>query len=244
MKSIEERLKDLINSRYKSIRAFSIKLGMPYSTLDSIFKRGIANTSITNILKICDLLDISADYLAAGEIIAKDAVQFKLTPSEIEGVKKYRTFSDEEKGAINALFNYICSLHEAPKTSTVIELPLPMHTASAGYGDWADEDDSAEMVKVALDATTRKADFLFRISGDSMAPNIPDGSIVAVRRQSDVPVGKVGLFFSCEDGYFIKVRGKNGLESYNHNYPTIHPNGDSGVECRGLVLGVVEVVAE
>jgi DNA-binding Xre family transcriptional regulator len=67
--TIEEKLKDLILERYSSIREFTIKIDMSYSTVDSILKRGIQNATISNILKICDALHISADALANGEIV-------------------------------------------------------------------------------------------------------------------------------------------------------------------------------
>lgn len=66
--SIEERLKELILHRYSSVREFTITIGMPNSTLESIFKRGIGNSSVTNVIKICKALGISADALADGEI--------------------------------------------------------------------------------------------------------------------------------------------------------------------------------
>ena len=65
----EEKLKELILNRYHSIREFTIKADIPYSTLDSIFKRGIGNSSVTNVIKICKALGISADALADGEIV-------------------------------------------------------------------------------------------------------------------------------------------------------------------------------
>jgi hypothetical protein len=41
---------------------------MPYTTIDSIFRRGIGNSSVSNVIKICKALGISADALANGEI--------------------------------------------------------------------------------------------------------------------------------------------------------------------------------
>ena len=66
--TIENRLKDLILDQYSSIREFTIKIDMAYSTLNSIFTRWIQNATLSNILKICDALHISADALANGEI--------------------------------------------------------------------------------------------------------------------------------------------------------------------------------
>lgn len=65
----EEKLKDLILRRYHSIREFTIAIDIPYTTMDSIFRRGIGNSSVTNVIKICKALGISADALADGEII-------------------------------------------------------------------------------------------------------------------------------------------------------------------------------
>lgn len=67
--TIEEKLKDLIQERYSSIREFTLKIDMSYSTFDSILRRGIQNATVSNILKICDALHISADALANGEIV-------------------------------------------------------------------------------------------------------------------------------------------------------------------------------
>ena len=66
--TIEEKLKNLILDRYASIREFTININMAYSTLNSIFTRGIHNATLSNILKICDALQISADALAEGRI--------------------------------------------------------------------------------------------------------------------------------------------------------------------------------
>lgn len=64
----EEKLKEFILKRYQSVREFSILSDIPYSTIASIFKRGIGNSSVTNVIKICKALDISVDALAEGEI--------------------------------------------------------------------------------------------------------------------------------------------------------------------------------
>jgi predicted transcriptional regulator len=67
---IEERLKELIKSRYGSIREFTKAIDMPYSTVASIFIRGIDNASVTNVIRICSALGISADALVSnGRII-------------------------------------------------------------------------------------------------------------------------------------------------------------------------------
>lgn len=68
--TVEENLKTLILSRYKSIREFTIEVGIPYTTLDSIFRRGVGNSSVSNVIKVCKALRISADELAEGRIVS------------------------------------------------------------------------------------------------------------------------------------------------------------------------------
>lgn len=67
--TIEEQLKEYILARYKSIREFSLVVNMSNSTLDSILRRGIGNSSVSNIIKICKVLRISVDELANGRIV-------------------------------------------------------------------------------------------------------------------------------------------------------------------------------
>lgn len=75
--STEEMLKNLILSRYKSIADFSDYCGIKYTTIMSILNRGVNNASITNIIKICQTLGISADELAAGNIVYQKAITYK-----------------------------------------------------------------------------------------------------------------------------------------------------------------------
>ena len=51
--NIETELKELILSRFGTMKAFSEKIELPNSTIDSIFRRGVNNASFTNIIKIC-----------------------------------------------------------------------------------------------------------------------------------------------------------------------------------------------
>ena len=79
----EDKLKAYILTQYKSIREFVAHAGIPYTTVDSILKRGVNKSNIGNILTICRVLGISADKLAAGEIVplqeaADEATNFSL----------------------------------------------------------------------------------------------------------------------------------------------------------------------
>lgn len=60
---LEEKLKNIIIDKYGSIRQFAIKIDIPYTTVDSILKRGIDNSNVGNVIKMCKALNLSIDKL-------------------------------------------------------------------------------------------------------------------------------------------------------------------------------------
>lgn len=64
----EEKLKNYILSKHRSIREFTQSIGMPYSTMTTILKKGVNNANVLTIIKICQALNISTDDLADGFI--------------------------------------------------------------------------------------------------------------------------------------------------------------------------------
>lgn len=69
MNDVETRLKELIIEKYGSLSKFCEKIDMPWTTLDSILKRGVNKANITNILKITSELSINTMALARGDIV-------------------------------------------------------------------------------------------------------------------------------------------------------------------------------
>jgi predicted transcriptional regulator len=66
--TVEHELKQLILSRYGSIRQFTSTHNIPNSTLDSVLTRGVRKSNVSTIITLCRILDISADELADGRI--------------------------------------------------------------------------------------------------------------------------------------------------------------------------------
>ena len=66
--SIEQKLQDLILERYSTMLEFSRQTGVPRSTLSSILKRGILNSTVSNVKLICQALSLNMDDLTDGRI--------------------------------------------------------------------------------------------------------------------------------------------------------------------------------
>ncbi len=93
--TIEEQLKRLILTKYRSIRAFTKDINVPYSTIDTMFKRGIGGTAVSTIIKICKKLEIDTDALGDGKIVSKRAFSISdLKDEEQNIIRKYRLLND------------------------------------------------------------------------------------------------------------------------------------------------------
>lgn len=66
--TIEEKLKAYILEKYGSIRQFALQADLKYTNIDSILRRGIKNSTWTNVKTVCEALQIDVDALADGEI--------------------------------------------------------------------------------------------------------------------------------------------------------------------------------
>lgn len=97
MGDIEIALKQLILAKYRSIREFSIDVDLPYSTIDTILKRGILNASVNNVIKICKTLNISVDLLARGIIGKYENSNTNISPEEQQLVLAYRSADEIDK---------------------------------------------------------------------------------------------------------------------------------------------------
>ena len=69
--TIEEQLKQEILSKYKSVRAFTTAINIPYSTLDSVFKRGIQNAGVSTMIKVFDALDLDIECIPGGTLLRR-----------------------------------------------------------------------------------------------------------------------------------------------------------------------------
>lgn len=97
--TIEEQLKQKILERYKSVRAFTTSINIPYSTLDSVFKRGIANAGVSTMIKVFDALDLDLESIQSVELRNRTHKNSPSTaeaaPGEEQLISLYRELNDE-----------------------------------------------------------------------------------------------------------------------------------------------------
>ncbi|MCF0120372.1 MAG: helix-turn-helix domain-containing protein [Oscillospiraceae bacterium] len=155
------------------------------------------------LTRIFRTLKCDANYLFQDELAVTDF----FTSAEAEKIKQYRALDEHGRRLVDlALDEETRRMQEESESrETARIIPLYLTPAAAGSISPAYGDDYVDY-SVPL---TSPADFAVKISGDSMEPYIEDGSVVLVKRQTDLAPGDVGLFFVdgsmkckqfCEDG--------------------------------------------
>ena len=54
---LEMKIKELAKEKYGSILQFTNTIDMPYATFDSMLRRGVNNSTVENVIKVCNGLD-------------------------------------------------------------------------------------------------------------------------------------------------------------------------------------------
>ncbi len=195
MGELERQVMDLILKNYASKSDFARKADLPYSTLDSIFKRGLQNASIANIIKLCNALNISADGLSNGKVIM---------------INKNKSMVQDDID----LYKYDNIL-----PITTQKIPF-LGSVACGQPIYAEEDKESYIVL----GTNIKADFCLRAQGDSMIDaRIHDGDIVYVRKQEAVDNGEVAVVLIGDEATLKRVYYSYSLPipSMNHLYMSV-----------------------
>ena len=240
-----EKLKENRTRTGYSQTEVALKIGRPQQTIAS-WESGKGQPDPDTLVKLLKIYGVSPNHFFE----YKEADSF--SPAESEHIKKYRTLDEYGKESVDVVLDVEYKrCQNAAQSAPVITLPVlgmtaeepvrvlwlpePIQPAAAGLGQPAD-DEETENVPVVYNDTTRRADYILRVSGDSMEPENNDGDRVLVRTQPAVEIGEIGIFIRDGERY-VKIYRGDHLESINPKYGPMEFRGFS--ECKGLVVGVL-----
>jgi len=92
-------LKKEILRQYKSVRAFALELGIPYSTLVTALERGVEGMGYGTVIKMCDKLSLNPIDFSAIE--REDALGAVLLENRV--MQNYLKLNDEGREKILGL---------------------------------------------------------------------------------------------------------------------------------------------
>jgi len=193
------------------------------------------------LVKLCKWFDVSADYLLGLSDLNESPIK-GINDNTIQFATAYTDLDAHGQRAVRAVLDAeALRMKEETKKPPVVMMKLRHYEYPAAAGDPLWGEDSYEYRILPEDAVPEHADFSVRLSGDSMEPDYPDGSIVFVRRTYDIGDGDVIIAWIPGEGMVCKkavVENERilGLTSINPTGPIFVGDRLSDMRVYGKVI--------
>ncbi|CAK1232959.1 Phage repressor protein C [Fructobacillus cardui] len=218
-------LKELIETKYGSVRRFAETISVPYTTIRSILERGVLNAKMDNIIHICKGLGITPEQL------------YDFNSSIITNINKaVIQLNDERK---NNVYHY--ANDQLEEQNKVVQMPTTntvevYGAVSAGTGEYMVDNQPEE---VDYSGTVPEHDFAVTVNGDSMTPLFDDKQIIFVKKAQEARSGQIVIADYDGQAYVKKfVHDNNGcrLVSLNKKYHDLPINEEHEMSLFGIVV--------
>lgn len=239
--SLGERIRNARDNKGLKQSELAELIEVKSAAVISNWEKDINKPDADKIIKLCEVLDISASYL-----LDYYGNTTHLSFDEQLHIKKYRDLDEHGKEIVDYILDKEYERRiKLPERSEMDYISIRFNGAkvSAGLGNELGDYEHWDRVLTPLNEISLKADFILIVDGDSMEPKYYDGDYVLVRSQSDVDIGQIGVFDVDGKGY-MKKKGEKTLISLNPNREDIIITENSEVKCFGLVLGKTTIICD
>ncbi|MGN1134700.1 MAG: helix-turn-helix domain-containing protein [Oscillospiraceae bacterium] len=233
-----ERINEYKKEKGLTNKKISELTGISVSSLDKITSGDNTNPKLETVRLICNALGCKLSDLLDNDSPNNEDIK----PVEREIIKKYRALDEHGKKIVDFVLNEEYDRSTEQESGEIIQtncLVLTMYedAVSAGTGEFLSD---GRCVEVTVDETplTERADFILRVSGDSMEPTYYDGDKVLVENAVELNVGEIGIFILNGQGYIKEYRSE-GLFSHNKKYGIIKIGENDRCEIVGRVIGKI-----
>lgn len=202
------------------------------------YETGQADPKSGGLVQLARILSCSTDYLLGLTSNPNPTAASPISDDSFETARRVDLLDDRGKGAVKALLDYEEQIRRHQDVD-VIPIRVYQNAASAGTGNYLD-DDCYDTVDIPADSVPAGTEYGVSISGDSMEPDIPDGSIVFVQPSQRIASGEVGIFVLNGDSYCkrLVIDGRSvKLHSLNPAYEDIVISREDTLYTNGRVLG-------
>ncbi len=262
--SINTRLFDIIESKNIKNKDLAEYLNINTSVISTWKTRG-TNPPSEYLVRICDFLQISLEYLLTGTSASKIDIATN-SSEEDEILKAINTLNTKQKAIIvGKIYEYeeinkqeelkrntlkltvvepkTVPLKEETSTLDLIILPLYDQKVSAGLGKYNFEGDNYTEVEFDINEYphARRADHVTTVEGNSMSPTIEDGEYIFIKEQTEVEHNEIGVFVYKDTVYCkrLHIDRKNKrltLLSDNKQYKNIEIENIEELRTIGRVI--------
>ena len=179
----------------------------------------------------------------------------EITPFELMGMKdptvyneheklhmeNYRKLKTRDRFLVDTMMDNMLMMREAENMPKLIRLPYFEKPLAAGIGDPTEFEGLSEEIYLYDSDEYRRADYVFRVNGDSMEPDYRNGDLVLVERVPSglrLQEGEIGAFIVGNEMYIKEFRA-DGLHSLNKMYDVLKFDEEQSVYLIGKVLTVL-----
>ncbi len=235
--SFNKKLLQLLADQKVTKAELAKAVNIPYTTLDSMLKRDTDTHRLDCIFKIARYLGVTVEWLVLDEDPA-------FPPEALALWQSYENLDARGKQAIKLLLSHEAAFSDkepaqpASRPSLKPCVKIPVYTSPAAAGEALPILSDDYTLVDAYDLPPRVA-FGIRISGDSMEPEIQDGSIVWVRNQDTLYHDDIGIFTLNGESLCKQLYLKDGkcrLVSINPRYAPIEIGDDDDLRVVGKVI--------
>ncbi len=212
---------------------------MPASTINSILNRGILNSNVDNVLRICTALGIKPDIFSVlldNNIKQPEILEIynQLEPTRQEKVLDYAEVQLEEQNKVTSIF-------EVREDSEDYITDYVKGLVAAGHGTFQEDNLNME-VRLRANDVPEKYDTIAKVAGDSMEPMIKDNDLLFINVTSQVEINDIGIFQINGKNFVKKLKrdydGRWYLQSLNNSYEEIYLNEDDEIRTIGEVVDI------
>lgn len=236
----EDKLKQLILSRYSSVKSFAEENDMPYSTVRSILERGIMNANVENAIKICSALGIRPEIFSPLLDTPDSHPEILTIYNQLEEPKQEKVLDYAKEQLEEQNNSEIVSIFDKPQDEDYIT-DYVEGLVAAGHGTFQ-EDNLHMEVKLRAEDVPEDYDTIAKVAGDSMEPMIEDNDLLFIKVKNQVDINDIGIFQINGKNFVKKLkRDYNGgwyLQSLNNSYEEIHLTEEDDIRTIGEVVSV------
>ncbi len=268
MNNISERLQYLRESHNLKQQDVADSTGIARGNI-SKYENGVVNPSAETLIAYSKYFNVSTDWILTGEgkgprDLAEGNSKLmeckiddnvpspelhlvnklkKLASDDIEEIEMLINFKAERKRKREQMSNLISEEEAAAYDADISQKRIPLlGQVAAGIPIWAE---SEYMDLIPVPANNTSIDYALVVRGDSMEPEIHNGSILFVKKQAALENGDIGIILvddSATCKKFFKYEDRIELHSLNKKYdPIVIKGSDQAVV---TILGKALKVSE
>ncbi len=230
-----EQVRSYRTLRRMDQRELAAALGITANAVSN-WEQGRSRPDVSLIPDLCRVLDISF-YDLYGM-----ADPGRKTAKEQQHLDNYRRLKPGNRNLVDGLMGSMLQLQDAENAPKLLRLRYFSKPLAAGIGDPTEFEGCSEEIYLYDSDEYRRADYVFRINGDSMEPDYRNGDLVLVERVPSglrLQEGEIGAFIVGNEMYIKEYRA-DGLHSLNPKYDVLKFGEEDAVYLIGKVLTVLE----